>query len=783
VVCYKGRCADRLGHSFRIVLIAFAIWSGSLRAAGDSAAWLEVTLNKQVQGEFQVVIESGGQVWVLENDWSAWRLAWPIDARSRVIEGQRYLRVPCSELRIRCSLDVAHARLDLQLDPSLFTPTQRDLRPGQRVQPIAGTSGYFNYAINYSESPSGPDAISLPLEVGWRRGEWLLESQWMAMDAGGERNWSRLFTRISREMPASRAQWTLGDFYADSGSQLYGVGALAGLRYASDYGVDPYFRRQPGLRLTGMLTVPAEVEVLVDGVRVSRTELPAGAFDLTQITMNQGVTDATVVIRDAFGNVSRQRTVTYVPLQALAEDISEFGYAIGARREAFGVAGANYGDWVVSAYHRHGLSDTVTIGAHAMYETHRVIAGLDGNVVLGNAGELQWDVTTLRDQGRHDVAAGLGYRYSGRRTFASLYAQVFQGFDFFNQEDETSDARTRYQGALSVGIQDVMGGSLTLGYRQFDSSRGAQRSGATSIQYSRTLGRNLTLSASFTHQRQGAGDGLFLSLYWYPEAGVTANFVHRQNEDRRETMATVQNTPSRFRDLGWRASATHSSDLPEPISEEAEVDYYGPYGEYRAAWRHVGGTNALRVSLNGGLVFIDGGVHPTPAIRSGFALVDVGQPDIEVRVNNNPVATTGRSGKAVVTRLSPYAANLVSIDTSDLPLHMRPLEIDTRVAPYRKGGVATRLRVVSMPPVYGVLVLDDSAEPGAVEFARLEIFNAETTADYLVGLKGAFYIEELEPGHYGARAEWPGGACSFQLDVPESPLGYTDLGEVICHAE
>jgi hypothetical protein len=80
----------------------------------------------------------------------------------------------------------------------------------------------------------------------------------------------------------------------------------------------------------------------------------------------------------------------------LAKGVDEFEYAMGAARSADGTA---YGGTAFIAAHRLGISDALTLGAHALAHGEQMAAGLDGALALGSLGALDTGAGILRDAG------------------------------------------------------------------------------------------------------------------------------------------------------------------------------------------------------------------------------------------------------------------------------------------------------------------------------------------------------------------------------------------------
>jgi hypothetical protein len=179
----------------------------------------------------------------------------------------------------------------------------------------------------------------------------------------------------------------VGDFGFATGS-LGTAFIMGGLSYSKLYDIDPYFIRYPQQHLMGQLRTASDVDLYIDGQRVRTLHLPAGDFDLRNITQVTGYRNVDLVIRDAFGREQRVDTSYYSSERSLKAGLHEYSYNLGAVRENFGLESNDYGPMAFAGFHRYGVTDALTLGVRAEGKSGLFNAGPTATIVLGSAGLL-----------------------------------------------------------------------------------------------------------------------------------------------------------------------------------------------------------------------------------------------------------------------------------------------------------------------------------------------------------------------------------------------------------
>jgi len=163
------------------------------------------------------------------------------------------------------------------IDVSFWRP------PGEYAPPAA--SAFLNYSLGYAmdEDFDFASFTALAEAVLSVRGYLLMSNFTYIKDYASE-TLARDLTNLTRDDMRSQRRFVLGDFFAYSGA-LGGGSYLDGVSVAKNFGITPYFIKTSGLNLSGFLSTPSDVEVLVNGYPVSSERIsPASSSSKTSTT-------------------------------------------------------------------------------------------------------------------------------------------------------------------------------------------------------------------------------------------------------------------------------------------------------------------------------------------------------------------------------------------------------------------------------------------------------------------------------------------------------------------
>src|SRR6185436_1391925 len=179
----------------------------------------------------------------------------------------------------------------------------------------------------------------------------MLRNESALIRSGGSTRVARYATQLVYDRREEQQRLTVGDHTATSG-ELGSTLAVGGIGFSKLYQMTPYFIRQPLAGFAGSVSTPSQVEVRLGGVPVFREQVEPGPFEVKNLQN----------FRDALGREQVIGYPYYFADQALRAGLHEYSYSLGALHEEIGTSNAHYGAGVMTALHRYGVSDRVTLG-------------------------------------------------------------------------------------------------------------------------------------------------------------------------------------------------------------------------------------------------------------------------------------------------------------------------------------------------------------------------------------------------------------------------------------
>ena len=588
------------------------------------------------------------------------------------------------------------------------------------------------------------------------------------MNGFGSADFRRLDTSFAVSSPGRMLTLTAGDFTTSGPSWVRPV-RLGGVQIRRDFSLREDVVTSPLLSFSGSPAVPSSIEVYVDNVRAYSGAVDAGPFNLTNVPMVTSGGEATFVLRDAGGNETTSVVPFFATQNLLAKGMLDFSIEAGRARLSHGEGQPSYGKNTAAAVSlRYGVSSRLTVEGHAEYLNDLKMAGVGVHAVMLNRAEI-----TLAGGKSVDGPAtgsflfgalrtevgGMGIRFSTRRTFGE-YRDLADVKPLQRPDDHLAASSVPFLG--SVTAMDA----LALSFPVFADGG---RFGLSLINSERTELRNTILSASYTRLLSGAGsyringfkdftgDGGFgLSVgVSIPLGGARhANAgAQRDRNGRNDLVASLSKSADRNAgSYGYRVNLSRQSRL-------LGATYQTGYGRADVLLRDsVQGTSAS-ATFDGAIALAGGGLFATNRIHDGFAVVDVGTPDVAVSLNNREVARTGPFGKAFVPDLRSYRQNRISINPLDLPLDANVGATAMNVVTARNSGVS--LDFGGKPEAAALVVIRTTT--GAFLPPGSEVRLRGSSDAFIVGYDGEVWITGLAPRNQ-ITAQTTHADCSAEFD-------------------
>jgi outer membrane usher protein FimD/PapC/outer membrane protein OmpA-like peptidoglycan-associated protein len=798
---YSRRGLEDAALSFRKACLVLPLFILSFLLPSHSEASetivVRVTLNHEEKGDYFVRLTDSGDFLVRRADLEGMGLT-PVEADEREIGGEAHVRLGSIE-GVEFTFDESTLTVEINALPSMLPGSTVDFMRHERedVYRPRGDSFFLNYSLEYVDSEA-PDSETLTLsnELGIKaRGVlFLTDSLYTRMDGGGD--FVRLMSSLTYDWRKRMQRLVGGDFVASAGtlgSSVY----LGGASFSKQYRINPYLIKYPLPAVRGVVSMPSDVEVYVNGIRVHTGRFSPGGFELSNISSFSGAGSVEVVLEDPFGRRQRLLYPYYLTTRLLRGGFNDYSYSIGFLRESLGVESNRYGDPAFSAYHDRGVNDSLTVGFSAEGSRDVYNFGPQSFFRLGNAGVVSIALATSRDgeSGDWGEAALMGYEYLGRRFNGTLSMAAFSR-EYTNLGSVVAERaagtgvspyeRTRYSLGAGIGLSSRTRGSISFNAGVADRFEGEDRS-TYSVSYSKSLSSRTTLSSRLTYVREvDSTYAVFLGVTHRFEGDVYLTADYEQGEDVSTQRVQVHNTEPSGEGFGYRVILERAEEDPgATYAFNPRLHYSTRFGRYGAEYfRSEPDTGepsrSYRLWASGGIGYVGGVVGLSRPITDSFGLVRVGELEgIGVFVNNREVGRTDAGGKVFAPELSSYIHNQVSISDENVPIDYTLSRVAMHVSPSLRSGSVIDFDVKRLQAVTGRLMVEEDGGPRPLEYNDLRVTVGDEELTSPTGRGGEFYFEGVAPGKYAAAFRHKGVDYAFEMVVPESEEFLVDLGDIV----
>jgi outer membrane usher protein len=693
-----------------------------------------------------------------------------IGGTRQVVDNEIYVSLNSLAPKIRYKVSEKDLRLLLTVEPTAFGLTSIDFyknRPAE-IEYRADPSSFFNYSFNVQNfkrfsafSEAGVNVNNILLYSGLSRN----------LDGTIVRGLSNL--TISNRNNLIRT--VLGDRLINSDA-LGGSIILGGVSFFREFGLDPYFSRNPGLNYSGSVTTPSTLDVLVNGLLVRRVQLPPGPFDVRNLPVPTGSADTRFVLRDAFGRVQESSSPFYFTSGLLKEGLHEFSYNIGVRRDDLDSRSWDYGAPIFLGRHRFGLTNWLTTGLRLEASRDLVSGGPTLSVLLP-FGEVEVTTALSHDHGLTGAGAFIGYGYSGVNFSLGSSARLLS-HHYANASLDASGKRSRLQIDSFVGIPISSRMSLSLRHI-FENKQveGIRQEVGVSTSYRLLDGLQLYLRGGYQRQNSSNAPVFFTGLnYVLKDTSITA--AHSSVDGVNTSTLALQKPLPIGTGIGYQLQANFGSDR---LGADNFLQYQGPFGRYEIFHHYQNGQNSETLQASGGIAYLGGTLIATRAVQESFALIQVpGLAGVRGYMNNLEIGASDANGNLFAPDILPYYGNRLSVSDKDIPFNYIVDRVERTVAPPYRGGAVIRFPIRRVQRITGAIILDGSTGEMIPKHGQLSLRANGKQFESPLGKEGEFYLENLEPGSYPAELEFQDQTCQFNLTIPTSNEAEIELGRVRC---
>lgn len=743
-----------------------------------------VKLNNQPRQAAMFLQDSGGNLYVSEEDIKAWNLVVPKIPPVQYFGTSYY---PFGAFKGGTfTFNKDQSIIEINMPSSYMNGSVIEAAPNQFKVPTKPNLGaYLSYDLlgqevfdSYkSQQLGGVFTPGIFTKYGSLTDSFVLQANDDETN-GLDETYTRLNTTWESDFPETMHTVRFGDAYNVPGMWGRSVD-FGGIQWGTNFSTQPNFLTFPLLSTVGEAKVPTAVDLYVNNALTSQNSVNAGPFSINNIPTVNGAGMVNVVTTDVLG---RQQVISlpyYTSTSLLKKGLQSYSVEAGFIRQDYGIESNSYGDFMTVGTYSRGITNSFTSEIHAeVLEDHQTV-GLGGTYLLSSLGVVNLAFAGSNSDDGLGGLVLLGFQRQsqisnisfGFNTEATTHDFKQVGFD-----DDTDELPPCWQNQafFSMPIGKAFVG---LSYTQ-QNNRGSENVNLLNLNYTQSFYKSFSVNISAFTNVYGSSNKAFMftimkTLSSRSYASVGGN-VQKDNNN-----ATLQLTRSLPTDTGYGYNLELTPG--ENSNYLASLSGQTSFGTYTAATAYRDDSVGVQAEAKGGVIALDSSLFFTRSIYGdqSFAVVDVpGMPNVNVSVNNAPYTTTNSSGKAVVTNLLPYQDNKIAIEPNDLPLNTQIGATELNVIPYSNSGLVVKFPVKISSNATMTLINAEDGSPvplGAV----VTLLGSGNKEQFIVANDGVLYIEDLAANNL-LQAEWNDKKCTARVAYKKTNDPLPDLGMVTC---
>ncbi len=678
--------------------------------------------------------------------------------------------------------------------------SHRSVTEQSPVSAYANFRGAQDYVGSGIEGQEGRQDFRMSTDGALNMNGWVLEGAGDYLE-NSDRPWARGDVRLVHDLPEDMVRLAAGDLsYPVTGFQSFQ--RMGGVTVARNFDLQPYRVSEPTGQTSFFLKSPSRVDILVNGRRVQTLQLDAGPFDISDFPVVTGSNDVEILITDATGRTEVKSFDIVSGTNLLAAGLHKYAYNIGVdsnveNREIR----YDTGQPVLSAFHRYGVTDALTLGANLQGDQDQQMGGLE-TTFGAKWGILRTDVAgshvengdsgfAVRNQYRLIQHGGVDEKgtFTGARALTASVEyrdEKFAPLGTLQPDNPFSwNLAARYSLQYSPTINFGVGGRYEIG-------RGDQENDWTaSLSMNKRLPKNLNLNVSF-EQRRDEGAGAFVTLTWTPRG--TRHSVTSSYDSFTKTKRADWNYAEEGRSNSFSASAG-AARTDDRDQFTGDLTYYNNRGEISARQDVVtpfgddGASDKTQsrsqVNFGTAVAYSGGHVALSRPISNSFAMVaphpalaghDIGVNEQGSREGEPTYeAQADGFGPAVLPDITPYLYRRVRIDSGNLPPGFDAGEDSYTLYPGYRSGTLIEIGSGANVLLDGTLQYPDGSPVALQAGSITSVTDANIAPPFFSNRAGRFRIEKLKPGVYEMELfRFPG--VKIPVSIPENAAGPTQAG-------
>ncbi|EPP2633950.1 fimbria/pilus outer membrane usher protein [Escherichia coli] len=564
--------------------------------------------------------------------------------------------------------------------------------------------------------------------------------------------WRNISNYFEKNIKGIDSKLLLGDFITTS--EIFEGVNLRGAKLSTDESMIPSRIRRNAPTIRGIANTQAQVDVIYNDYNIYSTTVEPGVFELTDVPYVSGNGEYKVVIKESNGT-RRELIIPFTsPPISVKKGFFKYDLSYGRYRgNGSDVAGAN----IYQGTYIYGLTDNLTIYSGLQYSNIYDAYVFGIGMGLGSLGAFSVDGTyantdfSKKKEKKKGGAVTFKYNKNIDTTNTNLYLTSHQ-YRSENYRTLSEAYNALYQSAYD---KNIIKNRTTIGINQGIKGYGGLRFSYNHERYWNrknhqyldvsyyTYFKGVNYSIGYNEQKYNSKkDSVFTFAVNIPfrfsnGASISSNYRFMGGDDNKGTHALGLSGASSDSSLSWNINQRYNHRDSYGMSGNISVrNHYGKFGFGGATNQ---GTSSYNAYHGGSLLLTKHGITIGEDItQSSVILTAPGASNTGITTRAG--VKTNSKGNAIVSGLSPYKENIISLNPLELPDNVELSLTDIKVVPTAGAIVEGRFKTnIGSKGVFYLKTLSNKPIPfGSV----VSVKNSNTTAG-IVGEDGEVFLSGL----------------------------------------
>lgn len=594
--------------------------------------------------------------------------------------------IPGSQIKL--TRDLSKLTLDI---PQKYLVSKNDLRLASVIQDgVPSLFSSYYYSGQQSRSATGIDSEQhfVRFNNGLNVGPWRIrQNAYLSQNAEAGMQWMPQQTYVGRDIISLMSRLTMGQ--VSTAGRVFDSFNIKGINLSSIDEMLPDSQQSYGPVIKGIALTQATVEVRQSGTLIYQQDVPAGAFEISDVVPGRTSGDLEVTIRESSGEV-RTFIQPYATQPKMVRE-GQLRYSLNAG--TYDATDSTDDNLFLLGEILYGVSNLSTIfgGVLVSNNYQSLASGIGLNMGRLGGISIELDLSKKRVAINNDNGAGYATKINYAKyldvTGTSLNASLTESLDpkyasytdyqtrnISDNELRSQPINIRRQWQLSANQSFGKFGSLSLNYYAQKSWDERYRSRTFNTSYSTSwagVTTSLSLSQSDITNGLRYKDNVvafnvtvpFSAMWGSPgQARINHSYI-QSNGGPAQNQSSVSGTLLRDSNLNYSLSKNWTG---EQTGQAARAQYNGGSGSLSAGVSdNSNGSRQVSFGASGSVVAHPGGITLGQSISNNDAFAIVSAPGAAgVSVSTKSGVKTDWRGYAIVPSLTAYRGNNIGLDST-----------------------------------------------------------------------------------------------------------------------